>query len=332
MENRVVKFLGSLKLAVFLLGTLAVVLAGGTFYESSNSSKAALLNVYRTWWFNGLLALLAVNLTASALTRWPWKRKHVGFVITHGGIIVLLGGCSAAFHYGTEGMMPLHANQPASGPVRLDDEALTVVESATGQRVKTVVRVLKSGKIKPNAIQLSKNLRLTLDEFLPNTRVEHTVTAGGTELNPALKFRLQSEVAQQNVSQWLVASLPEQSRASLGPASVQFLVLGDEAQLAQLTNAPNESATSKPQLQIVAGGKKFTFDVVSNLEKHLPLGDTGLGARIMGYWPDFQLDENHKPTSVSDEPNNPAAVLIVSRGDEDEQRHFVFANPQMQPI
>src|SRR5437667_1903101 len=166
MENRVVKFFGSLKLAVFLLATLAIVLAGGTFYESSNSSKAALLNVYRTWWFNGLLALLAVNLTASALTRWPWKRRHVGFVITHGGIIVLLGGCSAAFHYGTEGMMPLHANQPASSTVRLDDEALTVVEPATGQRVKATVRVRKDGAIKPHEVQLGKDLRLTLDEFL----------------------------------------------------------------------------------------------------------------------------------------------------------------------
>src|ERR1041385_1026482 len=235
MENRVVKFLGSLKLAVFLLATLAVVLAGGTFYESSNSSKAALLNVYRTWWFNGLLALLAVNLTASALTRWPWKRKHVGFVITHGGIIVLLGGCSAAFHYGTEGMMPLHANQPASSTVRLDDEALTVVEPATGQRVKTVVRVHKNGTLEPNAIQVSKDLRVTPDEFLPTTRIEHTVTGGGTEPNPALKFRLQSEVAQQNVSEWLLARVPEHSQMSLGPANVQFVVARDDEELKRIT-------------------------------------------------------------------------------------------------
>ncbi|HUK83809.1 MAG TPA: cytochrome c biogenesis protein ResB [Verrucomicrobiae bacterium] len=331
-NNPILKAFGSLKLAVFLLTTLAVVLAGATFYEADTSSKAALLNVYRTWWFNGLLALLAVNLTASALTRWPWKRRHVGFVITHLGIIVILGGCSAAFHYGTEGMLSLHVGQPPSSSVRLDDEAITVVEPATGQRVKSVVRVRSNGAIKPHELRLGSNLRLTLDEFLPNTRIEHEVTAGGTEPNPALKFRLQSELAQQNVSGWLVASLPEQSRASLGPANVQFVVLGDESQVAAFTNVAGDSASAKPQLQIVVGGKSFTFDVASNLEKHLTLGDTGLGAHVMGYWPDFQLDENHKPTSVSDDPNNPAAVVIVSRGDEDEQRHFVFADPQMPPI
>src|ERR1041384_5532500 len=165
MENRVVKFLGSLKLAVFLLGTLAVVLAGGTFYESSNSSKAALLNVYRTWWFNGLLALLAVNLTASALTRWPWKRKHVGFVITHAGIIIVLGGCSAAFHYGTEGMMEMRVGQPPANVVRIEDEALTVVVPETGARTKASLRIKNDGTVRPRVIQAAKDLRITLDAF-----------------------------------------------------------------------------------------------------------------------------------------------------------------------
>src|ERR1051326_2189257 len=105
MQNWFLKFFGSLKLAVVVLLSLAVAMAVGTLLESRDSARAAAQVVYRSWWFNGLLALLAINVAAAALTRWPWKRKHVGFVITHAGIIILLGGCSAAFHYGTEGMM-----------------------------------------------------------------------------------------------------------------------------------------------------------------------------------------------------------------------------------
>ena len=55
-NSPILKALGSLKLAVCLLTALAVILEGATFHESSNSSKAALLNICRRWWFNGLLA------------------------------------------------------------------------------------------------------------------------------------------------------------------------------------------------------------------------------------------------------------------------------------
>ena len=56
-----------------------------------------------------------------------------------------------------------------------------------------------------------------------------------------------------------------------------------------------------------------------------------MSAHIAGYWPDFQLDENHKPSTASEEPNNPAAVVVLSRG-ENEERQFVFSSPQMEPI
>ena len=117
MQNRLLKFFGSLKLAVVVLSLLAVGMAAGTFLESRESSRVAAQVVYRSWWFNGLLALLAVNIGAAALTRWPWKRKHVGFVITHAGLIIFLGGCSAAFHYGTEGMLELHEGEPPANVV-----------------------------------------------------------------------------------------------------------------------------------------------------------------------------------------------------------------------
>ncbi len=84
MQNRLLKFFGSLKLAVVVLSLLAVGMAAGTFLESRESSRVAAQVVYRSWWFNGLLALLAVNIGAAALTRWPWKRKACGVhVITH---------------------------------------------------------------------------------------------------------------------------------------------------------------------------------------------------------------------------------------------------------
>ncbi|HUJ10954.1 MAG TPA: cytochrome c biogenesis protein ResB, partial [Verrucomicrobiae bacterium] len=45
----------------------------------------------------------------------------------------------------------------------------------------------------------------------------------------------------------------------------------------------------------------------------------------------FRMDESHQPTTASDEPNNPAAVVILSRGD-DEERQFVFSSAEIGPI
>ena len=331
MQNRFLKFFGSLKLAVVVLSFLAVGMAVGTFLESRESSRVAAQVVYRSWWFNGLLALLAVNIGAAALTRWPWKRKHVGFVITHAGLIILLGGCSAAFHYGTEGMMELHEGQPPANVVRVEDEALTVIVPETGARTKVPLRIKPNGAIKPNVIQPSKDLQLTLDASLANSRVLELVEEGGTEPNPALQFRLNSELVKQDVTDWLLAASPERSRASIGPAQIDFVVARDAEDLRRLTTAPEPEKKAEPELRITIDGKTFPVMLAGNVDKHIDLGDSGVSAHIGGYWPDFQLDENHKPSTASEEPNNPAAVVVLSRG-ENEERQFVFASPQMEPI
>jgi hypothetical protein len=331
MQNRLLKFFGSLKLAVVVLSLLAAGMATGTFLESRDNARVAAQIVYRSWWFNGLLALLAVNVAAAALSRWPWKRKHVGFVITHAGIIILLGGCSTAFHYGTEGMMELHTGQPPANLVRIEDEALTVVVPETGVRTKMPLRIKKDGTIRPRAIQPAKDLQLTLDTFLPNSRAMQLVEDGGSELNPALQFQLKSEMAGQDVTDWLLAASPERSHASIGPAQLEFVVAHDADEVKRLTTAPAPANKTESELRIEVDGKQFLVKLAGNIDKDLALGESGVTAHVGGYWPDFRMDENHKPTSASDEPNNPAAVVVLSRGG-DEERQFVFASGQMDPI
>jgi hypothetical protein len=331
MQNRLLKFFGSLKLAVVVLSLLAVGMATGTFLESRESSRVAAQVVYRSWWFNGLLALLAINIGAAALTRWPWKRKHVGFVITHAGLIILLGGCSAAFHYGTEGMLELHEGEPPANVVRVEDEALTVIVPETGARTKVPLRIGPSGAIRPNVIQPSKDVRLTLDASLANTHVSQLVEDGGTESNPALQFRLKSELVKQDVTDWLLAASPESSHANIGPAQIDFVMAHDADELQRLTSAPEPAKKPEPELRMTIDGKPFTVPIAGTVDKHVVLGDSGVCAHIGGYWPDFRLDENHKPSTASEEPNNPAAVVVLSRG-ENEERQFVFASSQMEPI
>src|SRR2546423_9712833 len=91
-RNRLFKFFASLKLAVILLAVLIVGAISGTIYESSFDAKVARTYVYGAPWFNLWLMLLGTNLAVSALSRWPWRKHHTAFLITHLGIITLLIG------------------------------------------------------------------------------------------------------------------------------------------------------------------------------------------------------------------------------------------------
>src|SRR5437764_1077810 len=92
-----------LKLAVVLILTLAAVLALATLYEARYGTAAARAMVYSRGAFMGVMAMLAINVMAAAVARFPWKRKQTGFVITHCGIEILLFGCLVSFHRSIDG-------------------------------------------------------------------------------------------------------------------------------------------------------------------------------------------------------------------------------------
>src|SRR5262249_55716161 len=89
---RLVRLLGSLQVAVVGLTLFAFVLAIGTIVESWYSGKVAGDLVYRTWWFDSLLLALGVNIFFAAAKKWRWKKHQTGFLITHVGLLCLVGG------------------------------------------------------------------------------------------------------------------------------------------------------------------------------------------------------------------------------------------------
>src|SRR5438132_12576216 len=106
-RNPIFEFFASLKLAVVLLAVLIVAAIAGTIYESSFDAKVARSYVYGAPWFNIWLVLLGANLAASALSRWPWRKHHLAFLITHLGIITLLIGSLIGRIWGIGGTMTL---------------------------------------------------------------------------------------------------------------------------------------------------------------------------------------------------------------------------------
>jgi hypothetical protein len=108
-----------------LLIAIALVLAWGTMYETRFGTAAVQRFVYTAWWFQALLAFLAVNLAIAALSRLPWKRPHLPFVLAHLGIILILVGGILGGRFGIEGQLIIPEGE-ANRTLQLPTNILTV--------------------------------------------------------------------------------------------------------------------------------------------------------------------------------------------------------------
>lgn len=109
--RRFVSILGSMKITIGLLLVLLVVLATGTIIESTQGREAAAQQVYGANWFFLLLGLFTLNLAASMAYRWPWSKARIGFIITHGSMVVILVGSLMTEFYKAEGQLALWEGQ-----------------------------------------------------------------------------------------------------------------------------------------------------------------------------------------------------------------------------
>ncbi len=120
--RKVFDTLGSLKLAVIILVLLLAGLAAGTILESARGPEVAGRVVYYAWWFLGLQALFLVNVTASIIGLFPWGKKRVGFLMTHGALLLILTGAAVSYFFKQEGQIGLWEGQRGNAVENIDRE------------------------------------------------------------------------------------------------------------------------------------------------------------------------------------------------------------------
>jgi hypothetical protein len=188
----VFEFCASLKLAVILILMLAAQLAAATFYEARFGGAAVQERVYGSNFFLLSMALLAINVMAAALIRYPWKRKQTGFVITHIGIEVLLLGCLISFRASVDGRVALRPGDTVND-ISLRSEQIGVVLGNGKQYVLPVslwseagypnlaMFVAKRGDIqigwpvgKVLEKELADGVQLQILDWLPAAKLERT--------------------------------------------------------------------------------------------------------------------------------------------------------------
>jgi hypothetical protein len=331
---RVVHMLGSLQLALVLLATIAIACAVATFAESGFSAKIAQAYIYKAPWFIVWLGVLCVNLLAVTATRWPWEKRHTGFIVTHFGIVTLLAGAMIGLRTGFEGNVTLRRDAPPVSRVTTSRSIIQIESPAdTFLYVKPFdAEIARPSRERPRVFQVPGTaLRIVADEYAPSL-VDKPVLVPSMEPGaaPGVVLRFRSAALEHDIA---VPLLLQDS----GPAEEDFFGLATirlqrEPPPAVTDAGPAESrmvfarfapvsdvgGPSGVDVRLGADGETVTLldaggTGVTYARKEImgrPVSHAGATVTVENFWPDFVMRDG-RPDSVSESPNNPAALVRI---------------------
>lgn len=319
------QFFASLRLAIFILSGLIVVFATGTFVESFHGTETATLLVYQAPWFTILGFLLVLNLTASAVHRLPWKKKHIGFVMTHLGIIVVLTGSFVTKTAMVDAQVAI-AEGESEYRLSFTDPTLHIYAAADGRQWMIPL------KRRPFAWEGEQTLArpgelaglplgVTLRHYYPKGRMREIVVAAESG-HAAVEVTVQNSFVNQTF--WLLEHDPQLNQKQLGPARFLFAD----------TLLPESSGTEAVP---PAGYLEFQFEKTN---VRVPLtDDMPLPAVLSLEGTPYRvtLQERYRNAVIVDNriteeavaqdagPGRNPAVVLQLEGDNLSEKHTVFA-------
>ena len=311
----ILRAVGSLWFAALLLILLLVAMACATVYESSNGTPQALHVFYRSWWFKSLLGLIAINVAASLLLRFPFPKRLTGFVVTHAAILLTLGGTLITQEIGVDGQVSITEGQTITQFLQ-DTPTLTCVKQPAGRRfeIDLTSSVFKGFEAAEHPAAPAMEIddgRIEIARYIPaSTWARQVVETADHSANGAVEVSLAS-AGHENAT-WIFAD-----RNPFGNgASVIYRTFHDRSQLDQILNGqPN---TSQPATSGIVEVKHngITYEHEQTLEECLagsvPIGTSGYSLRVLEYLPHARVEQERGLVNVSDQPINPAIVFELS--------------------
>ena len=233
----ILKFFASMKLAVFILVSLAALIAVGTIIESKYNAEIAKKLIYDTWMMTFVMSLLATTLTAVMVDRWPWKKRHVPFILAHIGILVIQLGFVLSSRFGLDGSMRFGIGE-SNRYVTTNETELQIWSSFDGERfTKLMDRVVDFYKNPPGKDSISFDLpeqqKLSIVDYKPFVIPRRDVVGSEeTQRGSALRFMVKNDRV--NVIEWLVQARKDKiAEHNMGPAQFYLgpLPVNDISQL-----------------------------------------------------------------------------------------------------
>lgn len=132
--KRIYHYIGSVYFTLVLIPLTALFVATGTVLESlSNSHSYAAHWTYESPLFTVLLTCFFANILISALRRWPFRRRHIPFLLTHLGLLMVIAGVMVKTQFGIQGVL-VSWEGSASNEVLSSKENAIVIRNKLGQK------------------------------------------------------------------------------------------------------------------------------------------------------------------------------------------------------
>ncbi len=326
MTEKIIKALSSLKLAVLIIISLATIAAVGTIYEARYDATYAQKFVYSSVYMYAVMGLLCINLIFVMIDRWPWKKRHAGFVMAHVGIITTLSGAYITQKLGVDGSMAFPIGDTSRFVMISEDEINIYSAYSDGQPTrlygKPVDFFLDNPKQKPLNIELDKD-HFSIDDFnLYTFREEKFIADDKPVAGPAIRFQIQS--SRVNMTNWIFR--PQQKpfeKIELGPAQIiltnedfkyeggNVIVFSTNPSLAK----KDEKNPEQFQYQIYRGKEnRQTLKGTTRVGDLITTGWMDIQVRILSYLPQAKREVTYRPVEAPT-PLTQAAMRVSFNGE-----------------
>ncbi len=312
-----VRGIGSLWLGVVLLVVLLVAMACATVFESSHGAEQALALFYRSWWFETLLALLALNIATALVLRFPFSRSQIGFVVTHISILVILAGALVTDWFGVNGEVTVAEGETVE-ELSINQESVLFSRRSDGARSAIVLDRLPSDGLR--AVERPDASALTLDEtgievvrYVPDSQESEEVVNDNPQPRLAVELSLTvPREAGEGASAWVFAD--EDATVAGIPVLLRQV---DQEELDRLSAAEtSEPDASIGSIVVEYEGSTYRFSVEECQKQAVAIGDTGYTLRVLRYMPHAVVGRDNALENASDRPVNPTieVELVGSKG------------------
>ena len=299
---------------------LLVAMACATVFESIHGTERALATFYGSWWFELLLWLLAANVSAAVILRYPFSKRQIGFVLTHAAILVTLAGALVTKRSGVEGHVRI-AEGDTVDQFNISAQTLTMVNARDGTQSSIDLDAAAfrgfQAVDQPGAPVLSLgDVRARVERYLPDSVWSRRVSDDNPHVRSAVEVSLSP--SGQEEPAWVFAA----QTAMVASTQVAFRIIADRDELRRLLGEESSATrpTSKGAVKINYEGAVFEVPLEECLGKVVPLGDTGHSVRVLRYLPHALVGANNRLTNASDRPVNPAIEVEIVGASETERR------------
>jgi hypothetical protein len=334
--KRVIKFLASLKLAVVIILAIAALTAWGTIVESKYNAQIAQHLVYHSIYMYFALGALATSLIAVMVDRWPWQRKHTGFVLAHIGIITLITGSIITRYWGVDGSVAVGIGE-SSQSVTLSEADLTVYASLDGDKIRKLYDYSEStgdqaqffGKSfdkKPLKISIPEGEITVVEQYPFAFRNEKIIPSKVESDGAAIRFQLENPNV--NVVDWLIEPAKgRNAEKDLGPAKVVLSSreFGKPTKNSIILTPASESTMQYWIFTVRNGEAKETKSGLIKPGETIETGWMGLKFRLVDFFPTAKEEISFKPLERPTELTTPA-IKIRYQSKEHTDEHWLGLN------